>query len=97
MFNPLACLGVYMELQALQDAAGLGKWKGLERCRRVHVPVILHQPDVLGVGIDCISQVAQLLGIVGLGTPANIFVVPAFGPTRSQGLDMTGLLVAQAQ
>jgi hypothetical protein len=57
-----------MELQPVQDAAGLLWREGLvERACRVGVEVVLHQADTLGVGIALLDEIAQALGVVLLG------------------------------
>jgi hypothetical protein len=58
--EPTGVLGGVVELQAKQDAPGFGRRKSLvEGASRVGREVVLHYPDVLGIGIMDIDELAE--------------------------------------
>ena len=66
--EPTAMLGGVMHLEAAGDPTGFGgRVHLIQAGQRVGVEVVLHQADVLSLGIDLIGQPPQLPGIVHLG------------------------------
>jgi hypothetical protein len=63
-----------VELDAAQDASGLGGRKGLiEGACGVGRQVILHNADAFGVGIVNIDEFADALGVILGGAPRGDF------------------------
>jgi hypothetical protein len=78
MFNQLPCLGV-VQLQLVGQPLGLGRLEGLiQRRGCVGVEVVLHQHDLLGVGVVDVDQVLDAVRPVDAGAPvADHDVAPA--------------------
>jgi hypothetical protein len=72
--EPTSVLGRVVELDAAQDASGLGGRKGLiEGACGVGRQVILHNADAFGVGIVNIDEFADALGVILGGAPRGDF------------------------
>ena len=68
--EPAGVLGRVVELDAPQDAPGLGGRKGLiEGACGVGRQVVLHDADARGVGIMNIDEFAHALGVIPRGPP----------------------------
>ena len=82
MLSQLACFGGVVELEATQDAAGLGGRKGLiEAAEGMDRQVVLHDTDAGGLGVMDIDDFAHAVSIVhGCAPFSDLDLAP--GPMR---------------